>query len=506
MTTSSREIEDKYDVDEFFALPELAGTGAVASVGEPTEIRLEAMYFDTDDLRLATAGVTLRRRLGGADEGWHLKLATTPRIRTEVRRPPGRSTRTVPIALRRLVRGITRDAPLAPVARLSTVRAVRELFDADDSVLAELCDDRVSAEELGSTATLSNWREVEVELIDGDLSVLEAVGPALVAAGARPATHPSKLARVLGGRLRARRPVEPSDPASAGAVIWRALHRQIDALRGHEPLVRQDELDSVHQMRVAVRTLRSLLAAYRPLFDRAVTEPIRAELKWLGGVLGPARDAEVMGDRLHGLALEQSTDLLLGPVLARIDSVQRGTYRDARAAVVEELNGDRYVELLDSLDELLRHPPFSPLAARPARKVLPARVAKAWRRLEAAVAVAHEPGLTGPEQAVALHQARKAAKRVRYATVATGSTGGSAAATFAKRIKKVQSALGDHQDSVLSRELLRTLGVQAHLAGENGFTYGLLYAAEERRAADDRRLFDRIWSKASRKRQLRWLG
>jgi CHAD domain-containing protein len=458
------------------------------------------MYFDTADLRLAEAGATLRRRVGGLDDGWHLKLAVTPGVRTELQRPLGRSVRTVPAPYRQLVMALTRGADLAPVARLRTARTVRPLYDVDGVVLAELSDDRVSAEEMGATAALASWREVEVELVDGDRTLLTALAPRLRKAGARRSAHASKLARVLGGRLRAREPVPPGPDGSAGAVIWAALRRKVDALRGYDPQVRQDTPDSVHKMRVATRTLRSLLAAYRPLFDRTVTEPIRDELKWLGALLGEARDAEVMEQRLLKLVDAEAPELVLGPVGARIRSTQRARYRDARTLALDELDGERYLALLESLEKLVAQPPLTPKAAKPAADVLPGRVRRAWRRLSRAVEVTHDPGLSEEDQARALHEARKAAKRARYAAEAVS---GPSAESFAKSMKRIQSRLGDHQDSVVSRDLLRTLAVAATGAGENGFTYGLMYGAERQRAAVARDRFERAWVKANRSDRLR---
>lgn len=484
------EIEDKYDVDELFTLPDLTG-GPIALVGEPHEESLEALYFDTADLRLATGGATLRRRLGGHDEGWHLKLAVAPGVRTEIRQPAGESARTPPAALCRLVRALTRTAKLEPVARLRTARTIRELCDADGEVLAEVCEDRVTAEELGSTAIVSSWRELEVELVGGDDTVLEVVAPRLTRAGARPAAHPSKLARVLGSRLRARQPAPPK--GEAGAAIWAAVKEQIDTLKAYDPRVQRDEPDSVHKMRVATRKIRSLLAAYRPLFDRTVTEPIRAELKWLGGVLGAARDAEVMRERLTTEVHELPDELVLGPVAARVTSEQTKRYRDAHAEVLTELAGDRYLALLDRLDDLVRTPPLTDKAAKPAKRVMSARVRHAWGRVGRAMKDADHSELTPAKRDAALHEVRKAAKRARYAATAAGAD------SFAKQMKRVQSVLGDHQDSVQARIELRGVGIRAHLAGENGFTYGLLFGLEEQNADRDRQRFDAIWQKLSKK-------
>jgi CHAD domain-containing protein len=104
-----------------------------------------------------------------------------------------------------------------------------------------------------------------------------------------------------------------------------------------------------------------------------------------------------------------------------------------------------------------------------------------------------------------LHQARKAAKRTRYGAEAAVKVAGRDAGRFAEQMKRVQTVLGDHQDTVIARQLERRLGVTAHLAGENAFSYGLFY---ERDACDARILQDlaaETWRRASRRRYRRWL-
>ncbi len=111
----------------------------------------------------------------------------------------------------------------------------------------------------------------------------------------------------------------------------------------------------------------------------------------------------------------------------------------------------------------------------------------------------------GPARDVALHQARKSARRARYAAEAAALSVGKPARGFAKQMKKVQSALGEHQDSVLARQSARDLGIGAHLAGENAFTYGLLHERERHQAARLQRDARKTWKKASRQRHLTWM-
>jgi CHAD domain-containing protein len=510
MPSSAVETETTHDLDAGAAFPDLDELPGVARVPRPERQELDAVYFDTADLRLARARVTLRRRTGGSDEGWHVKLPLGGDDREEVRAPLGRAVRSVPVRLARLVRVHTRDADLVPVARISTRRTVRRLVGADGQVLAEVADDHVDAEKLlagadGDPDRPVAWREVEVELVEGDRDLLAAAGKVLVAAGAEPAAGRSKLAYVLqvsaadgaAGR-------SPGPRTPAGDVVLAHLREQVGQIVWWDPQVRRDVEDSVHKMRVATRRLRSALATYRPLLDRDVTEPLRDELKWLGGVLGEARDAEVLLARLLGALDAEPREAVVGPVRRRVGTELRGRYRSAHAEVVAALDGDRYLALLASLDALLEDPWLAGNARLDAATVLPARVRKAWKRVRSRVQEA-EAAATTAERDTALHEARKAAKRARYAGESVAPALGAPAARFASAMEDVQEVLGEHQDGVVTRRLLLGLAATAQDAGESTFTYGRLHAREEARAQDGLRAFDDLWPSASRAKLRRWL-
>ena len=90
--------------------------------------------------------MTLRRRTGGTDAGWHLKLPAGPDTRTEVRAALDDGVGgAVPDDLKDVVLAIVRDRPLGPVARISTDRTVDLLYGADGSPIAEFSDDKVIA-------------------------------------------------------------------------------------------------------------------------------------------------------------------------------------------------------------------------------------------------------------------------------------------------------------------------------------------------------------------------
>jgi CHAD domain-containing protein len=258
-------------------------------------------------------------------------------------------------------------------------------------------------------------------------------------------------------------------------------------------------------MRVATRRLRSALATYRPLLDQQRTEPLRDELKWLGEVLGGPRDAEVLRDRLRGLVDEQPDELVMGPVKRRIDLELNARHKTAHANLIDELNGERYLRLLDDLDALVTDPPLTARARRPAKRVLAARVGHAARRVDRA-AQAADAAETAELRDHALHEVRKSAKRARYAAESAAPVAGKPATRLAKRMEALQEVLGEHQDSVASRATLRELGIAAYGAGENGFTFGLLHGQEARRADAARRAYEPALRRASASKVRRWTG
>ena len=510
MVSGHLEVERKYDVDADFVLPGLTGVAGVAAVDEPVEHQLSAVYHDTADLRLLRARVTLRRRAGGADEGWHLKLPAGS-ARRELHAPLGRAVKKAPAALLGPVTGILRRAATGPVAGLDTRRTVTTLRDGDGRALAEVADDTVTATVPsvgtgGAPAEVHSWREVEVELVGGDEAVLAAVGEALTAAGARPAEAASKVGRVLAGRLASLdSPGEPEADGqaggkrgtkrrpSAGRVVRQALADQLAALEAADVMLRTEQPDAVHQVRVAARRLRSTMAAFRSVLDRETTTPLREELSWLGGELSAARDAEVALAHLRELVAAQPVELVPGPVAARIQQAQLRSGREGLDRALATVGDARYLRLLDALHALVAQPPYTDRAGDSARPVLRGAMARSVRRLGRRLDTARSASDDAREQA--LHDVRKAAKRVRYTAEVVGeeATGGGRSRKAAKRVQKV---LGELQDTTVTREHCRRLGMAAATAGENAFTYGLLHALEERRAADAEAEFWRRLPKA----------
>lgn len=347
----------------------------------------------------------------------------------------------------------------------------------------EVADDRVKGTAFGDQPRIERWREVEAELIDGDEELLAKVGKRLRKAGAVPAGSASKLARLLEPAPPARAPVEPG---SAAEVVVNYLADQVAALLAQDPRTRRAEEDAVHQMRVASRRLRSALKAFKSVVQD--TGAVQDELKWLGAVLGEARDLEVIRARFAGHLRRLDPELVTGPIQVRLGDDLGKREEEAYGAIRAALSGERYFALLDALDRLVAEPSLGKAAGRPADTALAAIADKNWQRVTKTYD--HAQAVTDPgEHETAMHDVRKAAKRARYTAEAIGM------GKLAKRAEAVQETLGIHQDGVVAQETLAKEAESARQAGEDTFTYGVLVgierAAAERAHAD----FPEVWAK-----------
>ncbi|MDV6280565.1 CYTH and CHAD domain-containing protein [Rhodococcus jostii] len=490
MSKAQQEREDKYDVGADFAVPDLDDLVPPGGRLEEDTVTLDSEYFDTADRDLLRQRVTLRRRTGDTDAGWQLKVPDR-KARTEIR-VPLTADDTVPGELAALVSGVALGKPVHPVASISTVRLRLRMLDPDGNLLTEVADDTVrataAAAAAGDGAVASEWREVEVELGErGDGKLLEAIGERLTREGARPSRYPSKLSRALNPNGPG---LTDNDSAADGSgaevvreLLTAYLDTQVQAIVGGDVWLRRG-LDPVHATRVGIRRFRSTLRVFKKVLDPAARTRLDEELSWYAGVLGEVRDRQVQRARFAAAVTDLPEELVLGPVAARIENDLLAEQLRYRAEVMETVDGDRYRNLLAELARWRTDPPMTENATSGTRALKKA-ARKARRKADRRLAAALDDG-----DDVALHRARKAAKRARYAGELTRGLVGKK--TSKKRIaeyKKIQKVLGEHQDSVVALGTLRDLGARAgSTGGENGFTFGLLYGLElqaARRARDD---------------------
>ncbi len=493
MSASHREVELKFRVTGSFTLPDLAALPGIARIETRPTFTMSNVYYDTPDLRLFRWGITLRRREGGPDEGWHLKLPVQGAgegVRDEVRAP---LSDRLPDSLARLVTAFARGAALGPVAALQTERTPRVALDRAGSPVVEVVDDTVSVMEGEQGAT--RFREIEAEALTDppDMALLRRIGDALVAAGAVPGTM-SKAGAALGPRAAVPPDVaemawpEPSAPAGDVVRAYLALHCRRLLLA--DLLLRRDLPDAVHQMRVSARRLRSGLKAFEPLLDREWARHLRTELGWMASGLGAARDTEVLRERLDAHATELD-EVDSARARAVIDSALAQQMTQAAGEVRSVVDSPRYVALLESLVEGVRRPPLDERAAHPAEDALPPLVAKAFRRLDR-----HVAGLEIDTASTVWHEARIAAKRARYSADAIAPVLGHDMSRLADRLADVTEVLGHHQDAHVAQATLRALAPDAEPSA--AFALGRLLAIEETAEMADRRAFLDLWPSVRR--------
>jgi CHAD domain-containing protein len=458
------ERELKWDVDEDFAIPHLNDIVAGADV-ERSTVELSSAYYDTDDRDLQAHGVLLRRRDGDDDTGWQLKVPHADG-RVEIRTS---FSDTPPPELADMLTGMRLGKPLVNVATIRTVRNRYRITEPErQQVCAELDDDHVRA---SVDHRLLAWREIEVELGPGAKSLPRRLTDRLTKAGARPSRYPSKLARVSrGGRA------ERVGGTPAGGALADYMNAQTDEIFAGDLGLRRGS-DPIHDTRVAIRRLRSTLRVFGKLLDGEAIAGVEDELKWYAGLLGDVRDCQVQRRRFHAALADMPLELVLGPVANTINTDLQSAQLRARQRVTEAMTSQRYLDLLAVLQRWRTDPPIAP----PTQQKLDKRARRAERKADRRLAEAVETG----EDAL-LHRARKAAKRARYAAELRKPLDKGAKQTV-KHYKQIQRVLGDHQDGVVaSATLLRLARVAGTTAGENGFSYGLLYAREQQLAREAR--------------------
>jgi CHAD domain-containing protein len=459
MGQSYVERERKLDISPNAVLPQLTDS-------RPKTHRLRAVYYDTDDALLQAQGVSLRRRTGGDDDGWHLKVPD-PEGKVELRVGPDASR--PPRELMQLSRGLRFDQPVRRTAVLTTVREAHEVCSSAGRLVAEVADDRVTVQVAASGETVA-WRELEIELgPDGSEDTMEHLADRLRECGATPASAGSKYARAMG---------EPARAESDGlaALVDDYLQTQYDRLAFGDLRMRRGE-NAVHKTRVAVRRVRSTLRIFADLFDEERAARLNGELRWYAEALGVVRDLDIARRRLA-----EDLDVRRELVGQRAASGLLGCVEDERGQAWGRLqtllDGRRYGVLLRELAAWRRETPWaSNLESDP--DAVQAFVKRARKKSDKRLRQAER---AGPEKVdEAFHRARKAAKRTRYAAELARPAVGKKARKIAREHERRQDELGIRQDHRMLATLLQRLAVRRGTAPEVAFACGAL--AQRHRAA-----------------------
>jgi len=463
--TASLEREVKFEADSV-QVESLAGD------------RLEdrafvSVYYDfTNATNLLSAGVTLRRRTEHGRSVWQLKV---PRADGRIELEEAGGPAELPDGLRHVLRAWLRDRIPSPVATLRTHRFGRVVDGARVTL------DRVEVLDGGNV--VDRFAEVEAELSsEADDDALPNLERRLRKLGARTTDGRSKLQRAL------KTLGEPENPKRSGRKDpaldrFRAyVQSQLDQILRHDPGLRIDsDADDVHEMRVAIRRLRAALRAAKPMLEPDWSESLRAELDWLAQLLAPLRDLDVFSERLEQEidALDAGDPIPGAKLVAPLDK-QRMAARDE---LLRALDSDRYLALLDQVEQAAHAPP-----TRQANIDLGKRARREFRKLKRQMRALG----TNPS-AGALHKARIHAKKARYATELAGDTR-KRSKRFIKAAKAFQDTLGEHQDAVVAerklRDLARTDGSRA-----SALVAGRLIERQHERAARARAKLPKSWKR-----------
>jgi CHAD domain-containing protein len=497
-----RELELKFSLPASFSLssfhPEAAGVTRIEGL---PELLLRATYYDTEDLRLARSGVTLRYRSGEGDRsGWTLKLPSDSSQMMDRAEMffPGPSGR-VPESVSDLVTAFARHGELKPVATLRTKRRRWALVDSGEEPLAELSDDEVSIVE--GRRVVARFRELELEALSVGEDDLKRIGAELRTAGAMSAEPISKAVRALGARATAHDDIPepthlaPDSPAST-AVRW-ALAQGLRRIVKNDPRTRLQDVEGVHQMRVGARRLRSDLRTFAPLVVPEWANDLSQELKWLAQALGEVRDLDVLEDRLQTSARD------IGVELQGLWNALEERRFQALDALDQVLVSDRYRSLLDQAIECAREPRFTPKAEEECRVALPPLAAAAWDRF---VRRARAVKPTDPDDV--WHAVRIEAKRARYAAEAVApfleKSQHSAAERFGGLAEQTQELLGSHQDAVVAAATVEKYA-NSQMGSASRFEAGRLFEMQRQSAREAKQAFSKQVSVLEKKKNRSWL-
>ena len=461
-------------------LPELVGSRGLGLHTEST-VELRLSVWDTQDRRLARNGITLSH----VDGEWVLRL---PEEEVRAAGPAHR----VPAELRALVTGWVRAARLR-AARTERVHRTRyRLADADGVTTARLTEDDVTVA-AASGPEQDRRRIVCVQAGPADSARLvrllrEAGGTAPV----EPAAEPGY------GDLPEPRRLSPA--SSSAAVLAQVFATQADRLIRLDLPVRRGEEDAVHQMRVSCRRLRAALRTFRPLLAEGWAGELSAELAWLGGSLGAARDLEVLRARIADIAEVDPHHPVNPLALARIDDLLLAREGAGQGAAARAMAGRRYATLLDRVVGAGRSPAVTAAAAAPALVSMLPLVAGTWREF------ARRADKLGPARRDPVwHRVRILGKRARYACEAAEPAFGPPARRLARRLTAVQDILGEHQDAVVTADTLLELAHQHPADTEMVLACGRLVERERVAAQAARATFHAAWSTVDSPRYTRWL-
>ena len=438
--------------------------------------RVTLAFHDTSDQRLAAAGAELTTDAGG---GWHWYRGAPGmvKLRAVEREAPADATATIAGWTRVYRRG----RPLEERATARVLRRTHRVRGGDRRVFTVI-EERIGTDDAALRRAI---------LVAGDTPApvpRELFGDACVADASALLTLRPRTTRAW--RIQS----PPPGAVSAPDLLRRSIARSVAQWLYHDSdLADGGDTETVHQLRVALRRLRSDLQTFAPLLDETWVTAIRGDLRDLAAHFGEVRDAEVLEMRLHTVAagLDGSDREAADEVVAII----HGDVAAKRAALLAELDGPAYPRLANRAISTLGHPRWASDDALSADVAMLA--GRPYRRLRRYIK--QLPRAPMPDE---LHRARILAKRARYAAEACIPAVADDAATAAEHVANLQTVLGEHHDAVVARDWLRAC---ADREPHTAYGCGLIAAVEVRRQREMEDSWRAVWREASRKKDWKWL-
>lgn len=450
----SVEHEIKFRIPPRFKFP--------PNMGEPIPPRVfTSTYFDTEHHRLGQLGLTLRKRVERSRGVWQLKIPSGA-VRLELEIKSG--SRNIPWAFQDLLMAFFRKQEALQLGKLRTRRKGIQI-NKDNQHIAEVVHDHVAL--IKDKKVVYTFQEVEVELQEGPKRELKPIRKALIHAGAQVMPLQPKIFQAL--QLSYPLSSGLSDPSTSPTEhIRERLQSQFSEMLRHDPGTRLGrDSEALHQMRVAIRRMRAILRTTKSFLAPDWTKYARQETGWIGSLLGEVRDWDVLLESFQNIYPDFSSheQRSFKAILKHFED-QRSM---ARARLLEGLRSDRYLNLLNHLEDSLPHLPFqsSPLPIGDLAR-------KAFDKLQDFVKSSNNLFPTSD-----LHRTRILLKRARYAYELAEPLSGKHFKRFTQQTKYVQDLLGQHHDAMVAEE--RLLSFKQHCRG-TGIAYVIGLMVERLRA------------------------
>ncbi len=288
---------------------------------------------------------------------------------------------------------------------------------------------------------------------------------------------------------------------SAAELVQSGCGESLAALNKYHARALGFQMEPIHQMRIGTRRLRAIVNIFADIMDVQWASELELELRWLAQLLGGIRDLDVLRVRLQESSRGKKNISKMRNGLRSIDDALAARHRDAKAAMLEGLQSERYHALMERLHFGQLAPQVTLEASGPVLDVVRPRLNRAWKKLSRAA-----EKLKQDDAAAEYHRVRKMGKRIRYATELMSADfppkEQERVLRFTNRMKKLQDTLGELQDAEVARKTVELL-----LESQPEFRDELhiLIQTQEQIEAKARRKFPKAWRAARELGNKKWM-